>query len=333
MHDGEVGIDSALVRRLVAAQFPRFADRAVRAVDSSGTVNAIYRLGDDLYVRLPRVSRWARDLEQELRWLPRLAAFLSLQIPQPVAAGRPANGYPFCWAIYRWIDGRPYTDETVDDERRAAEDLAQFVAELRRVDPAAGTPPRGGRRPLAELDAVTREAITSARNVIDSSAALAAWEHALAAPVWDGRPTWVHADLLRPNLLVRGGRLCGVLDFGSAGVGDPAADIIAAWSVFGPRGRSTFCRALEVDEGTRTRAMGFALHQAALIIPYYRQTNPTFAALAVRTVEEIVGERAVDRPPTGECWVVRRTSGRVRRRAAARPGHAWRRCCGPSRTP
>src|SRR5262249_46499576 len=103
MHDGEVGIDSALVRRLVAAQFPRFADRAVRAVDSSGTVNAIYRLGDDLYARLPRVSRWARDLEQELRWLPRLAACLSLQIPQPVAAGRPADGYPFCWAIYRWI--------------------------------------------------------------------------------------------------------------------------------------------------------------------------------------------------------------------------------------
>ena len=292
MHDGEVAIDAGLVRRLVGAQFPRLADLPVRTVDSSGTVNAIYRLGDDLYARLPRVSRWARDLEHELLWLPRLAPRLSLQIPEPVAAGRPADGYPFCWAVYRWIDGQPYADEAIDDERRAAEDLARFVAELRRIDPADGTPPRGGRRPLRELDAATREAIAAAHDVIDSSASVAAWERAVAAPVWDGRPAWVHADLLRPNLLARGGRLCGVLDFGSAGVGDPAADIIAAWSVFGPTGRGAFRCALEVDEGTWIRAMGFALHQAALIVPYYRQTNPTFTALAVRTIEEIVADTA-----------------------------------------
>ena len=163
------------------------------------------------------------------------------------------------------------------------------MAELRRIDPVAGAP-RGGRRPLRELDAVTRAAIGSARGVIDSDAATAAWEHALRAPAWTGTPVWIHSDLLRPNLLVRDGRLCAVIDFGGAGVGDPAADVIAAWSVFGRAGRGVFRDALEVDDGTWDRARGFALHQAALIIPYYRETNPGFVAPARRTVEEILAD-------------------------------------------
>ena len=128
MHDGEVGIDAGLVRRLVAVQFPRLAGLPVRAVRSTGTVNAIYRLGDDLCARLPRLQRYTGDLVDELRWLPWLAPRLSLQVPEPVAVGRPASGYPFPWAIYRWIDGQPYADELVDDERQAAADLARFVA-------------------------------------------------------------------------------------------------------------------------------------------------------------------------------------------------------------
>ncbi len=289
MHDGEVDIDAGLVGRLVAAQFPRLAGLPVSAVQPAGTVNAIYRLGDHLCARLPRVQSWAQDLDREWHWLPKLAPGLSLRVPEPVAKGSPASCYPFCWAIYRWIDGRPYADELVGDERQAAGDLAQFVTELRRMDPVAGAP-RGGRRPLRELDAVTRAAIESARDVIDSAAAVAAWERALEAPAWDGTRVWVHADLLRPNLLVDGGRICAVIDFGGAGTGDPAADVIAAWSVFGQAGRETFRAALDVDDCTWNRARGYALHQAAMIIPYYPDTNPGFVALAKRTVEEVLAD-------------------------------------------
>jgi aminoglycoside phosphotransferase (APT) family kinase protein len=196
---------------------------------------------------------------------------------------------PFAWAIYRWIDGQPYADELVDDEPQAAKDLARFVLQLRRIDPVVGAP-RGGRKPLRELDAVTRAAINSARGVIDRDAATAAWERALQAPTWNGTPLWIHTDLLRPNLLVRDGRLCAVIDFGGVGVGDPAADVIAAWSVFSQTGRGVFRGALEVDDGTWNRARGFALHQAALIIPYYGETNPGFVAPAKRTVEEILAD-------------------------------------------
>jgi len=289
MHEGEVGIDAGLVRRLVAVQFPRLARLPVSAVRSAGTVNAIYRLGDGLCARLPRVAEYAADLVDELRWLPWLAPHLPLRVPEPVAVGRPASGYPFPWAIYQWIDGQPYADELVGDERQAATDLAQFVAELHRIDPIAGAP-RAGRRPLRELDSATRTAIDSSRNVIDRTAATAAWERALEAPAWQGSPVWIHADLLRPNLLVGGGRLRAVIDFGAAGIGDPAADVVAAWSVFGPAGRETFRAALGVDDGTWTRARGFALHQAAMIIPYYQQTNPGFVTLAERTVREVLAD-------------------------------------------
>jgi len=290
MHAGEIDIDDELVARLVAAQSPQLADLPIRAAQSTGTVNAIYRLGDHFYARLPRVPSRAQDLKKELHWLPKLAPLLSLRVPEPVAKGQPTSDYPFPWAIYRWIDGHPYRDDLVHDECQAAADLAQFVVELRRIDPRGA--PQGGRKPLRELDAPTHVAIEASRSVIDGDAAAAAWARALEERAWDGTPVWIHTDLLRPNLLVDRGQLCAVIDFGGVGVGDPAADVIAAWSVFGRRGRATFRRALDVDDATWNRARGYALHQALLIIPYYAETNPVFVALAKRTVEQVLAEVA-----------------------------------------
>ena len=306
MHEDEVDIDAELVGRLVAEQFPELvgrlvaeqfpelADLPISAFRSTGTVNAIYRIGDHLYARLPRMKEWAQDLDREWHWLPQLAPHLSLRVPEPVGKGHPTSSYPFAWAIYGWIDGQPYADELVDDERQAAKDLAQFVVELRTMDPVVGSPrveaPRTGRKPLRQLDAVTREAIESGRGVIDGDAATAAWERALDAPAWKGTPVWIHTDLLRSNLLVHDGRLRAVIDFGGVGVGDPAADVIAAWSVFSHTGRAVFRDALDVDGGMWNRARGFALHQAAMIIPYYAETNPRFVALAKRTVEQVLAD-------------------------------------------
>jgi aminoglycoside phosphotransferase (APT) family kinase protein len=288
MHEGEVGHGVGLVGRLVAGRFPGLADRPVRAFGSTGTVNAIYRVGDDLCVRLPLLEEWSESLERELEWLPRLAPHLPLRIPEPVGRGEPGEGFPLPWAVYRWIEGRAYEPER-DDEVRAAQDLARFVLALRAID-TAGAPPTG-RRPLRELEG-TREALEAAQKEIDTPAALTAWDRALDAPPWNGEPVWIHNDLLPPNLLVddQHGHLTAVLDFGTAGVGDPAADVVPAWSVFGPAGREAYRTALAVDDATWDRARGYALHQAALIVPYYRLTNPGFVTMAVRTVGQVVSD-------------------------------------------
>src|ERR1022692_4232888 len=136
MHDGEVDIDLQIVRRLLVAQFPHLCDRPIKEVRSTGTVNAIYRLGDDMCLRLPRLPQWSADLEKELEWLPRLAPHLSLGVPAPLAKGEPGSGYPLSWAIYRWIEGDTFATDGVEGESRAAADLAQFVVELRRIDPS-----------------------------------------------------------------------------------------------------------------------------------------------------------------------------------------------------
>jgi aminoglycoside phosphotransferase (APT) family kinase protein len=289
LHDDQFDIDDGLVVRLLAEQHPALADLPISRVKSTGTVNALFRIGDDRCARLPLAERWAEGLRRELRWLPSLRERVSLRIPEPIFEGKPTPWYPAPWAVFRWIDGATYADPLVDDEREAARTLAAFVLELRASEnpPAA---PHGGRDPLRMLDVETREAIEASSGVINRDASISAWERALQAPAWDGRPTWIHADLLRPNILVHGGRLTAVIDFGGAGIGDPATDVIAAWAVFGSSGRAAYRASLDVDDGTWERARGIALHQAALIIPYYAQTNPEFVALARRTVEEILAD-------------------------------------------
>jgi len=291
MHGEEVMIDPDLVRRLLAEQMPAWAGLPVRPVAPRGTVNAMYCLGDDLVVRLPRMAAWAGDLDREREWLPRLRARISLRVPEPVAHGNPTEQFPLPWAVYRWVDGDEYADELVDDEPAAADDLARFVRELR-AGPVEDAPSTG-RRPLAELDVETRSAIVEAGDLLDTSAVLAAWNRALEAPVVAGDKVWIHTDLLRPNLLVHDGRLAAVIDFGAVGVGDPAADVIAAWAVFGPEGRRRYREALDVDDATWERARGYALTQAALIVPYYRDTNPPFTASALRTIGEVLADLGV----------------------------------------
>jgi aminoglycoside phosphotransferase (APT) family kinase protein len=290
LHADEVDIDAALVQRLLASQMPELAGLAIVAVRSTGTVNAIFRLGDELCVRMPRVARYARDLEKELEWLPQLAPRVSLTIPSPESRGEPGHGYPFTWAVYRWIDGETYATDRVADERTAAQALAGFVDELRTID-TAGAPP-SGRAPLHTLDEMTRDAIDRlpAAFGIAPDAAHDAWAITGRAPVWDGVACWRHADLLPPNVLVAGGHLHAVIDWGAAGIGDPAIDLIAAWSMFGAAGRAAYRERLQPDDGDWDRARGIALHQALLIIPYYAETNPAFSAMAARTVARVLDE-------------------------------------------
>ena len=288
MHVGEIEIDIPLVRRLLAEQFPDLADQPVTVLRSTGTVNAVYRIGETCYARLPRLDKWAGSLLKEWTWLPKLAPQLSLQIPKPLALGQPASGYPFTWAIYQWIEGTPYKEDAVQTARQFVSDLANFVLELRSV-PTQGAP-AGGRALLAELDETTRAAIEASRGVIDTASVASAWAACLEAPPWNGEPVWIHSDLLKPNLLVQDGRLWAVIDFGSAGAGDPAMDVVPAWSVFDPVERELFRQALDVDEAAWSRGRAYALHQAVMIIPYYAGTNPEFVSMAKDTVGQVLAD-------------------------------------------
>jgi aminoglycoside phosphotransferase (APT) family kinase protein len=220
-----------------------------------------------------------------LTWLPVLAPQVTLRLPEPVAKGAPTDAYPHTWAVYRWLPGDPFGAATADDARS----LARFVEALRQID-TDGAPKSTRDFHLRLLDPGARNAIEKLHDVIDTRAATASWETSLAGPDWDGTPVWIHGDLLPPNLLTYDGRLSAVLDFGCVGVGDPAVDVIPAWSVFDPHGRATYRAALDVDEETWIRARGYALHQALLIIPYYWETNRAFADMAMRTVGEVIAD-------------------------------------------
>ncbi|NYE71596.1 aminoglycoside phosphotransferase (APT) family kinase protein [Microlunatus parietis] len=289
MHEGQLEIGSDLVRRLLAEQFPDWAGLSITRVPSLGTVNALFRLGDELSVRLPLMPHHGDDLARELRWLPFLAPRLPLRVPRAAAAGTPTPEFPHVWAVYEWIAGSPYDDAVITDEAAAGAELAEFVIALHETPVAADVPP-AGRRPLAELDQDTRRAITQSDPEIDTRAAMRAWDRALELPPYPGPRQWIHADLLRPNLLVDRGRIAAVIDFGGTGAGDPALDLIAGWATFGPKGRAAFAERLQPAVEDWERARGYALHQAALIIPYYRITNPGFVVLAARTIEQLLAD-------------------------------------------
>jgi aminoglycoside phosphotransferase (APT) family kinase protein len=289
MHADEIDIDVDLVRRLIATQFPHWADLPIEPFPSSGTVNALYRLGDDMLVRLPRRPGYAGGVEHEHKWLPRLAPLLPVAIPALLGKGAPAEGYPWPWSIFHWIEGENPTPERIAEPDLFAKDLAEFVAALRRVDPT-GVPPgfRGG--PLSTRDAELRGCLPALRGTVDTDAALHLWEAALREPEWKGPPVWGHSDLLAQNLLISRGRLSGVLDFAGSGVGDPACDLMVAWSLLPPKARDAFRAALDVDDATWARGRGWALSWALIALPYYRDTNPVMAANARHVIGEVLAD-------------------------------------------
>ncbi|MGC0415891.1 aminoglycoside phosphotransferase (APT) family kinase protein [Embleya sp. AB8] len=293
MHPTQHPIDDRLVRRLVAGQFPQWAGLPVRRFPSGGTVNAMYRLGEDLVVRLPLVSGGAEDLRRERDWLPRLASRLPAAIPEVLGAGVPAEGYPWPWSVHRWRAGEHPQAGALAEPLPLAEDLAGFVAAMRSITlPGAPRAYRGG--PLATLDASTRAAIEALRGIpgerVDCVAVSAVWDDALRAPGWAGAPVWLHADLMPGNLLVAGGRLTAVIDFGCLGVGDPACDLFPAWNLLPADARKVFREALGVDDATWRRGRARTLSQAVIALPYYRTTNPAMADNARHVIREVLAE-------------------------------------------
>ena len=295
MHADELDIDAGLVRRLLRDQFPHWAGLEIARVPAAGTDNALYRLGDEMVVRLPRREHNLIGLKKERLWLPRFAPLLPLAVPVPLAIGEPGEGFPLEWAIYRWLEGATATAERLGDLARAAADLARLIAALQRIDPTDGPPAgrhngyRGG--PLTLRDPSMRSGLTTLSSDIDVPAVTAIWEEALAAPRWDHAPVWLHGDLDARNLLVRDGRLSAVLDFGSIGVGDPATDVMVAWKVLSADTREIFRNALSIDDATWARARGWAASQAVIALAYYTlETNAVLVREARRWLAELFAD-------------------------------------------
>jgi len=274
MHPDEIEVDEALVRRLLAMQFPDLADRTLTLVEPWGTDNAIWRLGADLVVRLPRIHWATEHVEREATWLPHLAPHLPVSVPEPIAIGEPGEGYPYRWAVHRWLPGDGATLARMDDPVSFALNLADVLRGLQKVS-TEGAPSAFGRaQPLADYNSGALGAITFASQLIDAERARAVWDEALAAPPHRGAPVWVHGDL-EGNCLLSGGRLSGIVDWGSACAGDPAVDIQVVWSpLFTEDSRRVFLEALDVDDATLARSRGAALYQACGALPYYLNTYP-----------------------------------------------------------
>jgi aminoglycoside phosphotransferase (APT) family kinase protein len=295
MHADELDIGVGLVRRLLAEQFPEWVHLPLEPVLPLGTDNANFRLGDELLVRLPRRSRTSVTLEKERHWLPRLAPQLPLAVPVPVAEGVAGDGYPFAWSVYRWLPGETATVAPIADPLQLAHDLAELVAALWGIDPSGGPTPgqhnffRG--EPLAARDEAMRAGTAALAGELDADAVTALWDDALAAPEWQRAPVWIHGDLDGRNLLVRDGRLSAVIDWGSAGVGDPACDVMVAWKLLPPDARRVFLAALDTDDATWRRGRGWALSQAVGALAYYTdETNAVLVHEARRWLAAVLAD-------------------------------------------
>lgn len=286
-------IDSALVARLLGAQFPQWAGLPLAPADPQGWDNRSFRLGTTMVVRLPSAAGYAAQVEKEQRWLPFLAARLPLPIPAPLAVGVPGEGFPWQWSIYRWLGGETARVDRIGDLRVFAGELAAFLVALQQVDAAGGPPPgphnffRGA--PLATYDGETRHALSLLADDLDAAAALRLWQAGIAT-AFNGAPVWLHGDVAVNNLLVHGGRLAAVIDFGCAAVGDPACDLAIAWTLFTGESRAAFQAALPLDAATWQRGAGWALWKALITLAEYRTTDHATDATKATDARRVLHE-------------------------------------------
>jgi aminoglycoside phosphotransferase (APT) family kinase protein len=291
--DGRAGIDAGLVRRLLEEQFPHWAALPVTPVAVDGWDNRTYRLGDTMTVRLPTAAGYVPAVAKENEWLPRLAPALPVAVPPILGLGRPGQGYPYPWSVRGWLAGETADRADITDLCSFAESIAAFLHALQRCD-TAGAPAAGehswyrGASP-AHYDDETRRCLAALADVVDTERAARVWETALTAG-WTGPPVWFHGDIAAGNLLVSGGVLAAVIDFGTSGVGDPACDLVIAWTTFTGPSRAAFRAAAAADDATWARARGWQLWKSLLVLGESLETAPERAVATRRIIDEVLDD-------------------------------------------
>lgn len=281
----DIFLDEPLVRRLLLEQHPDLAGLDLSLV-AHGWDNDLYRLGDELVVRLPRRRVAVPLIEHEQRWLPSIAERVSIAVPAPVRIGVPGAAFPWPWTITHWFPGTIASQTSFARHDALAVELAAFVRELHVAAPADAPVNRFRGVPLAEREPAMLDRLASGL-VPHPEAVESAWRHALTAGPWPHAPVWLHGDLHPANILTRDGHLAAVLDFGDLTSGDPASDLAAAWMTFDPDGRAKFRRTLDYDEDTWLRASGWALVLAGAFLA---NSGDSSAMLAIGThgIEQVL---------------------------------------------
>ncbi|TSD47097.1 aminoglycoside phosphotransferase family protein [Rhodococcus sp. KBS0724] len=298
LHKDEPDIDLALIPRLLAGQMPQWADLPLHLVESIGTDNVMIRLGRSLVIRMPRTPVAAQGITKEQALVPRLAPQLPVPVPLPVGVGEAAFGYPWRWSVYPWFAGRNPLPGIADDH--LAIQLADFVCSLRRID-TFGLRPVGplhsyraesiARRDCAtRATRATRASIAACDGLVDAALTEAVWEKTRDVIDYAGPPVWMHSDLHPGNILVRGGRLSAVIDWGGLSLGDPAIDCLVAWTLLTPNTRRVFRAHADVDEDTWKRGRAWALSIALVALPYYRDMNEQITAWAKHAIVQVIGD-------------------------------------------
>ncbi|WP_058535422.1 aminoglycoside phosphotransferase family protein [Legionella saoudiensis] len=293
MHENEQAIDLELVRFLLKKQCPQWAKLELLPIPSSGTDNALFRLGSQYVVRIPRIE-WSpgsvtNGINKEWLWLPQLARHLKIPISEPIFKGEPDGNYPWPWSITKWNEGHNPAFEKENEYEKLAIDLANFLNDLQGIKLSKSGPLSRRGVPLEEMNEETQKALNALENDMDTKPLASLWEQLANTPKWDNPAVWLHGDLLPGNILINNNRLSAVIDFADVGLGDPACDLIVAWSLLNEHSRMVFRKHLmNVDEHTWKRGQGWALSIALVIIPYYKNTNPVLASVAKRMIEQLI---------------------------------------------
>lgn len=289
----KLDITVSLATELITEQFSQWDHLPIKPIELSGWDNRTFRLGDAMSIRLPSAAEYAAQVHKEQQWLPVLATHLSMQIPEPIVIGQPAKNYPWNWSVYKWIPGNSANQLTFTDIQLAviAQDIADFIKELHLV-PTQNAPISGLHNyyrgsHLSVYDKDARSAIEKLSNIIDVAKALAVWNRAISSK-WQVDPVWVHGDVASGNILMRDNKLAAVIDFGCMAIGDPACDLVIAWTFFAGESRAIFKEQVALDSNTWARARGWALWKASFELVAFEDKSSEEALSRLKIINDIL---------------------------------------------
>ena len=285
-------ITPALARNLIAGQFPEYAHLPITSVEKQGHDNRTYRLGNDMLIRMPTAESYALKVPKEQALLPQLAPHLTVHIPVPIQMGVPSKEYPYLFSLYKWLEGKSLNLLVLDESslEQLAFDLGKFLKELQSIKSVDGPPPgqhnwwRGDHPSV--YDKGTREQIAKLSSLIEEDKALNLWERACKTK-WNNLPVWIHGDFAVGNILLKEGRLSAIIDFGGMGLGDPACDLVIAWTFLKGKARHIFIKEMQLDEETWLRAKAWALWKATFELCQVKDQNIPEREVQKRIIKEV----------------------------------------------
>ena len=282
-----------LARKLIAEQFPAYAHLPITSVEKQGHDNRTYRLGPDMLIRMPTAESYALKVPKEQALLPKLVSHLTVSIPVPIKMGAASQGYPYPFSIYKWLEGSSINLLVLDNDclEKLASDLVRFLKELQSIDDVDGPAPgqhnwwRGDH--VSVYDKGAREQISELSTVINESRAIDLWERACKTK-WDKSPVWIHGDFAIGNMLLKNGKLSAIIDFGGVALGDPACDLVVAWTFLNGKARDIFIQEMDLDEDTWLRAKAWALWKATFELCQIADKNSPEALIQKRIIEDVI---------------------------------------------